>query len=210
MMIVSFCTFGKISTIASLILVGAVAGFDAYTMAATQLPSTESADLSGNTAGEQPTGEESEDEAAPLGFFPIEAIHEMIREERKRTLIEVDKDIRALLEHVTQERLAVLLEIENLHKATLDYVTGERKAVMEKLIAELTRITDLLTAERRTTMLELEVIGNRIVEGALQRSERLIDHIFIRLSQLLMVVVVGLSIIAWIIFRVFVSRSKVS
>lgn len=209
-MIVSFCTFGKITTIASLILVGAVAGFDTYTVAAAQLPSTEAADLSRNNVGEQPTGEESEDEAAPSGFFPIEAIHEMIREERKRTLMEVDKDIRALLGHVTQERLAVLLEIENLHKATLTYLTGERNTIMEQLITELNRITKLLVAERRTTMLELEVAGNRIVEGALQSSERLIDHIFIRLSQLLMVVVVGLIIIAWIIFRFFVSRSRLS
>lgn len=208
-MIVSFCTFGKIMAIASLIFVGAVAGFDTYTVTAAQLPSTEAADLSGNTAGEQPTGEEIEDEAAASGFFPVEAIHEMIREERKKTLLEVDKDIKALLEYVTQERLAVLLEIENLHKATLAYVTGERKTILEQLIAESNRITNLLVAERRTTMLELEVAGNRIVEGALQSSERVIDHIFIRLSQLLLVVVVGLSIIAWIILRVFVSRSKV-
>ena len=207
MMIISFYTFGKITTIASLILVGTVAGFDTYTVAAAQLPSTEAANLSGNTAGEQPTGEESEDEATSSGFFPIEAIHEMIREERKRTLMEVDKDIRALLEHITQERLAVLLEIENLHKATLAYFTGERNTIMEQLITELNRITNLLVAERRTTMLELEVAGNRIAEGALQRSERLIDHFFIRLSQLLLVVAVGLSIIAWVIFRGFVSRS---
>ena len=209
-MIVSFCTFGKITAVASLILVGAVAGFDPYKVAAAQLPSTEAADLSRNTAGEQPTGEESENDSDPSGFFPIEAIHEMIREERNRTLIEVDKDIRALLEHVTQERLAVILEIENLHKETLTYLTGERNTIMEQLITELNRITNLLVAERRTTMLELEVVGNRIVEGGLQSSERLIDHFFIRLSQLLLVVVVGLSIIAWIIFGVFVSRSRVS
>ena len=208
MMIISFCNFVKRTSIASLFLVGAVAGFDTYTLAAAQMPSTEAADHSGNTAGEQPTGEKSEDEAASSGFFPIEAIHEMIREERKTTLMEVDKDISALLEHLTSERLAVLLDIQILHKATLDYVTGERKAVMEQMVAESNRITDLLAAERRTTMLELEVAGNRIVEGALQRSERLIDHIFIRLAQLLLVVAVGLSIIAWIIFRVFVSRSS--
>jgi hypothetical protein len=210
MMNASFCNFGKITAIASFIFVGAVAWFDPNTVAVAQLPSTEATDLSGNTAGGQPTGEEPEDKVAASGFFPVEAIHGMIREEREKTLQEVDKYIKALLAHVTQERQSVLLEIENLHKASLSYVTGERNAIMEQLIAESNRITNLLVAERRTTMLELEVAGNRIVEGALQSSERLIDYIFIRLSQLLLVVVVGLSIIAWIILRFFVSRSKVS
>jgi hypothetical protein len=93
-----------------------------------------------------------------------------------------------------------------MRKATLTYLTGERKEVMEILIAELSRITDLLVAERQATMLELEVAGNRIVEGALQRSERLIDHFFIRLSQLMLAVALGLGIIAWIILHVLARR----
>jgi hypothetical protein len=55
------------------------------------------------------------------------------------------------------------------------------------------------------------VAGNRIVEGALQRSERLVDHVFIRLAQLLLAAAVGLGILAWIAFRVIESRkSKMS
>ena len=42
-MIVSFCTFGKITAVASLILVGAVAGFDPYKVAAINIKITKQA-----------------------------------------------------------------------------------------------------------------------------------------------------------------------
>lgn len=89
-------------------------------------------------------------------FFPIDKLHEVIRE----------------------ERIAALLEIDEQRKTTLVYLTQERIAVAEELKAELTRITDLLVAERRAVMLEMGATGNLIAENALLKSKRLIDHFF--------------------------------
>jgi hypothetical protein len=205
-MIASICTFVKMTSIAGLLFVSAAAGFDTSIAAATGRPPAESSGLSGSSAGKTPNGEPPKDEKPSGSLFPIEGIHEIIRQEREATLLEIDKDLEAVFKHLSQERLAILLEMENMRKATLTYLTGERKEVMEILIAELSRITDLLVAERQATMLELEVAGNRIVEGALQRSERLIDHFFIRLSQLMLAVALGLGIIAWIILHVLARR----
>ena len=53
--------------------------------------------------------------------------------------------------------------------------------VMEQLVGEVNRSIDIIVAERRTTTLEMEVVVNWIVESALQRSERLVDHFSISL-----------------------------
>jgi len=197
-MIVPIRTLVKITVTVSLIFI-AFEGLGANMAVATEKPSVVS-------AGKTPSGKPSENEQPSGGLFPIEAFHKVIREEREATLLALDKDIEAISKHLSEERMAILIEMENMRKTTLSYLTDERKEVMEQLIAESNRITDLLVAERQTTMLELEVTGNRIVEGALQRSEKLIDHFFIRLSQLLLVVALGLGIITWITLRLLAKR----
>lgn len=206
-MILSTRALSKVAVIAILLFFSVTTGFDKGIAATTGQSPAKAAAVSGSGAGKIPTGKPSEDEKTAGGLFPIDAFHEVIRQEREATLLEVDKDLEAVFKHLSEERLAILLEMESMRKATLDYLTGERKGVMEHLIAEVSQIKDLLVAERKTTMLELEVAGNRIVEGALQRSERLIDHFFIRLSQLLLVVALVLGIISWFIFR-FISKRK--
>lgn len=209
-MFVSIRSLFKKVVIAILLFFSVTMGFGISIGADTGQPAAEAPVFSRPGAGKIPNGKPSEDEKTAGGLFPIDAFHEVIRQEREATLLEIDKDLEAVFKHLSEERLIILLEMENMRKATLDYLTGERKSAMEQLIAELSRITDLLVAERQTTMLELEVAGNRIVEGALQKSERLIDHFFIRLSQLLLVVALGLGIISLIIFRVHSRRKQQS
>lgn len=191
----------------SILFISAAAGFDISMATDTGKSNAEAAVLPGSGSGKIPNGKPTDDKT-PGGLFPIEAFHKVVRQEREATLLEIDKDLEAVLEHLSEERMAILKEMENMREATLDYLTGERKEVVEKLITELSRITELMVAERKTTMLELEVAGNRIVEGAMQRSERLIDHFFIRLSQLLLVVAIILGIISLVVFRVLSSRNR--
>jgi hypothetical protein len=56
------------------------------------------------------------------GLFPMGQIHRIIREERIKTLKEIDKE----------------------RKETLAYLTQERQAAVDELEKELKRITDLL------------------------------------------------------------------
>ena len=114
------------------------------------------------------------------GFFPIGKVHKIIREESAEALREIDIE----------------------RKATLAYLTQERKAVMDELETELNRMTDLLQSERRAIMVEMEAIGNRITENAILKSEKLIDHFFIRAFQFALIIILSVSILGFIIFRI--------
>ena len=123
---------------------------------------------------------EPEKSSGSSWFFPIDDIHEVIR----------------------KERIAALLEIDEQRKTTLVYLTQERIAVVEELKAELKRITDLLVLERRAMIIEMEATGNLIAENALLKSERLIDHFFIRTLQFVAVMAMAAILLGFIIFRV--------
>ena len=102
-----------------------------------------------------------------------------------------------------------LLEIDKERKATLVYLTQERRAVVEELKTELNRVTELLMSERRATMVEMEATGNRIVENVILKNERLIDHFFVRVLQLAMIII-AFSILGFIIFRIIAKRKSQS
>jgi len=133
-------------------------------------------------------GSQKEPEGEPEisgGFFPIGQMHKVIREERAATLGEINKQ----------------------RQATLAYLIKERQAVLDALLSELKRVTDLLQSERHLTMVEMEAIGNRIAENAILKSEKLIDHFFIRAFQFVLIIFLFVCIIGFIIFRI-VAKSK--
>lgn len=107
-----------------------------------------------------------------------------------------------------EERTKALSEIDKQRKATLAYLTQERSVVMDELEKELNRVTDLFLSERRATMVEMEAIGNRIVENAILKSERLIDHLFIRAIQMALVVILVCCIVGFLIFRMVAKKKS--
>ena len=119
------------------------------------------------------------------GIFPIGKFHAVIKEERAEVFSEIDKE----------------------RKATLAYLTQERSAVMDELEKELNRATDLLQSERRATMVEMEAIGNRIVENAILKSERLIDHFFIRAIQMALIIL-ALCLFGVVMFRTVAKKKS--
>jgi hypothetical protein len=119
------------------------------------------------------------------GLFPIEDMHRVIREERLATFQEIDLE----------------------RKATLEYLTNERKAVVDELKRELSRVTDLLQSERRLTVVEMEAISSRITENAVLKSEKLIDHFFIRAFQFALVIIFSVGITGFIIFRIIAKNN---
>lgn len=145
----------------------------------------ETSTLSENSAVEDPSIEPEKSSGSSM-FFPIDELHEVIR----------------------KERIAALLEIDEQRKTTLVYLTQERIAVVEELKAELERITDLLVAERRAMMLEMGATGNLIAENALLKSERLIDHFFVRMLQIMAVMSVAVILLGFFIFRMVDKRKS--
>ena len=145
--------------------------------------------ISGDSTTTLPNGEPIHT-TNPSGFIEkIEYnIHKIIREERIKTLDEIDK-----------ERQTILL-----------YLTSERLAATDDLKTELNSITKIMMSERRATMIELEEIGNRVVENALLKSERLIDHFFVRTLQLMAVMTLTGCVLASLFFFIRGQRKNQS
>jgi len=119
-------------------------------------------------------------------FFPVDQLHEVIRE----------------------ERIASLLEINKQRKETLGYLSQERQAILNELKEELNRITDLIESERSKTMVELEEIGQIIADNTIMNSKQLIDHIFIRMLQFVATMIISLIIFVLIIYGIVIKRKK--
>ncbi len=125
--------------------------------------------------------DEDQSEKTAFGLFPMRDLHDIIR----------------------KERIAALSEIDDERKATLAYLSQERQTVIETLTTETHRITELLLAERRTTMLELEVMGNRMIQNAISESKALIDHLILRVLELALAIMFLLSIAGFVGYRIW-------
>ena len=121
-------------------------------------------------------------------FFPIDELHEVIREERIESFLEIAKQ----------------------RKETLVYLTQERKVILDEISSELKQITEFIESERSATMVELHEIGNLIAENTILNSKQLIDHLFIRVLQFVALIIIFLSIFFLIIYIIIAKRKKQS
>lgn len=171
----------------SLLVASVCYGIDTKVETATKTSSSKTPTISKGSV-KKDSSSKPEETSTSFGLFPVGQLHEVIRKERIEALSEIDKE----------------------RKATLAYLTEERRAIMEELKTELNRITELLKSERRETMLEMEATGNRIVENGILKSERLIDHFFVRMIQLAMIIIVAFTILGFVIFRIVGKRRSQS
>ena len=108
----------------------------------------------------------------------------------------------ALLKSLRQERIEVLANIERQRLETLTFLERQRLAITDDIQSERRMIMDILQSERKAilesidkqriaTLIDIESAGNRIVDAALEKSKPLIDHLFYRAMQILMVLLVA-------------------
>jgi hypothetical protein len=151
----------------------------------TNMVSVQASTLAGDSAISDSSSEPKNATHSSL-FFPIDELHEVIREERVDSLVEIDKQ----------------------RKETLVYLTQERKAILDEMRSELKRITELIDSERTATMVELHEIGNLVAENAILNSKQLIDHLFIRMLQFVAIMIIALIIFALIIYGIIAKKKK--
>lgn len=171
---------GKIIVVLSLFMVSVAYGKDSNLATTTETNSSNGSGISAEHSKKDSDGKPPESG----GILSMGTLHMVIEEDRTDVLSKIDKQRNATLAYFTKERLAV---------------TGE----LEK---ELNRVADLLQSERRETMVEMEAIGNRIVENAIIRSERLIDHFFIRAIQMALIVILIFGLTGVVIFRMVAKK----
>lgn len=150
-----------------------------------QTGASESRAKSASTVAPDKKGENKEKENKELAIGIIGGMHKMVRE----------------------ERIAALADIDRQRRETLAYLTEERRTVMDELRKEMVRTTEVLQSERRTTIVEMEIMGNRIVDNAMTQSKELIDHFFLRTVQLLGAAILVLCIIGFVCYRYAIGRT---
>jgi hypothetical protein len=132
--------------------------------------------------------------------------------EQSATLIARERE--AFFEDLRQERIDVLSNIERQRLETISFVIGERATIIDDLTSERITIVDTLQLERESilqsidaqrmaTLIELESVGNRILGKARRQTEQLIDHVFIRMVQL-----IAISLLCTVVLVVLLGRLK--
>jgi hypothetical protein len=132
--------------------------------------------------------------------------------EQSATLIARERE--AFFEDLRQERIDVLSDIERQRIETISFVIGERATIIDDLTSERITIVDTLQSERESilqsidaqrvaTLTELESIGNRMGGMARRQTEQLIDHVFIRMLQL-----IAISLLCTVVLVVLLGRLK--
>ena len=98
--------------------------------------------------------------------------------------------------------------VEKIGKELHDIAEAERSAAFKEIDRERRATLDYLTRERRETMMALEAIGNRVAENAILKSERLIDHFFVRILQLMVVTILAVCVIGLLFYRTILHRKN--
>jgi hypothetical protein len=119
-----------------------------------------------------------------------EALLSALRDERTGVLKDIDRQRIETLTYLTKERLAATSDMRSMQSVLMDLMSRERAAVMESI-----------DEQRIALFAEIESIGIRMVETAQQQSKNVIGHFFIRLFQLVAVIVFGGFIVAFILLR---------
>ena len=119
-----------------------------------------------------------------------EALLSALRDERTGVLKDIDRQRIETLIYLTKERLAATSDMRSMQSVLMDLMSKERAAVMGSI-----------DEQRIALFVEIESIGIRMVETAQQQSKNVIDHFFIRLFQLVVVIVFGGFIVVFILLR---------
>jgi len=86
----------------------------------------------------------------------------------------------AVLEALHVELATLTAAIDAMRRETLESVSGERAAVLDAVTSERVALLEAITRERVATLMSVDSMLAR----AMDRSERLIDHLFWRVLQL--------------------------
>lgn len=103
-----------------------------------------------------------------------ESFFETLRQERIEVLSNIDQQRLEILSFLMRERLAIIDDFKSERRMIVDILQSERETILQSI-----------DAQRMATLTEFESAGNRILKNAQNQSEQLIDHLFIRVLQLL-------------------------
>lgn len=114
-------------------------------------------------------------------------------------LVEREREI--LLEALRQERRVLTGFVDGQRAATFEGIGAERQAVLAFAREERIAAIDQLHQERLDIMAELEELTGKVLDASVERTEKLIDHLFWRLAQLLGALVLVGALLVFVALR---------
>ncbi len=102
-----------------------------------------------------------------------------------------------VLETLRAELMTLTRAIDAMRLETLDAVRAERLAVLEAVTLERIAVLGAIRQERLAVLAALDSTLLR----AIDHSENLVDHIFLRVIQLLALLVVVVGVLVWLVLR---------
>jgi hypothetical protein len=131
----------------------------------------------------------------------LEQIPDLIVRERKAILKAIQKERIEVLANINQQRLDILNYLTGVQLSITKDLINERRIIMDILLSERKNVLESIDEQRIATLTEIESASNRVVDKVLDQSKPLIDYIFIRVLQILAVLLVSGVIGAAILIR---------
>ena len=142
---------------------------------------------------------------APL----LEQTPDLIIRERKAILKAIQKERIEVLANINQQRLDILKYMTGIQSTVTKDLINERRIILDTLLSERKNILKSIDEQRVATLVEIESVGNRVVDKVLNQTKPVIDYIFIRVLQVLAVLLVSGMVGAVIVTRLL-NRKKSS
>jgi len=131
----------------------------------------------------------------------LEGYPDVVADER-RIVLETVQDERAIILNHLLDKLAEIQTFINGERIDLveNQLRLEREAIFEGIANERAIVIDAAIKERADTMVELENMVDELVERS---AVKVVDHFFVRVLQLIVVLLVGLGLIAVVVVRMW-------
>jgi hypothetical protein len=133
---------------------------------------------------------------------------DMIARERKAIIKAIQNERIETLANINQQRLDILKYLTGVQLTFTKDLINERHAIMDILLSERKNVLQSIDEQRIATLTEIESVGNRIVDKVLDQSKPMIDYIFIRVLQVLAILLVAGVVVAAILVRIMGRRKS--
>ena len=133
----------------------------------------------------------------------IEQMPELVHQTHKEFKADVDGERLSAQAFLREELLRTLYALHQERIATMDAVDGERLATTAEIREERRATMEELRGQEIAVMKESEEIGKRAIQDLDTRERGLINYFFLRVLELMLLMLVLCSLLAWALMRRF-------
>jgi len=129
---------------------------------------------------------------------------------RDVALADVDRQRLAAQSFLTRERVEAIEALAQQRIAAMSDLRGERLAATTDLRAERQTVLNAVHDEEMAAMHDLQILSQQTLNDFDERSRQVVDHIFWRAVELVLITLLLCFLIGWTLLRLFTTRSMPS